>query len=253
MNLRIESIQAVETLQEKCISSYNELLDTLKDGMSEADIKLILISLMKKKGIHSYWYDIGIMVLINENRFRDMQKKDYVLKCPSETVVLKKGNPIFIDFHPMDENGIWSDFSSMCIFKPSDDDKDKVSFLELIYSIHMEGIRNLNSTMTFADVFRWYQTKYKEYNMEIEDARHTVGHTVDSGKKNDKYGNDKRLFLDSINRESISGYILAIEPGVYKFSNKKMLVGRFEDCVYIPQSGVPVILGRKNKLPFYIN
>ncbi len=154
----------------------------------------------------------------------------------------------------MDENGVWSDFSSMCIFKPSEDDKEKVSFLKLVYSIHMEGIRKLNSTLTFANIFKWYQTKYKEYNMNIEDVRQTVGHTLDSGSKNDKNRNDKRKFLNIDSHELISDYILAIEPGGYKYNKGNIiLVGRYEDCVYIPQFGMPIILGRKNKLPFYIN
>ncbi|MBI3955384.1 M24 family metallopeptidase [Candidatus Gottesmanbacteria bacterium] len=254
MNLRYESLQAVESLQGKCVTSYQEMLAVLKEGMSEAEINHILINILQKKDIRSYWYEIGVMVLINERRFHDMQTKDYTLKSPSETVILKRGNTIFIDFHPMDENGIWADFSSMCIYKPSEDDQEKVSYLELVYTIHMEGIRKLNSTLTFADVFKYYQEIYKEHDMEIEDVRHTVGHTLDTGSKYDNKNNDKREFLDIENHELISDLILAIEPGGYKYNKRnKMLVGRYEDCVYIPQSGIPIILGRKNKLPFYIN
>lgn len=254
MNLRNESVPAVESLQGKCVISYNELLPLLKEGMSEVEINHILINILQKKDVQSYWYEVGVMVLINESRFRDMQNKDYAFKSPSETIVLKRGDPIFIDFHPMDENGIWADFSSMCIYKPSEDDQEKVSYLELVYTIHMEGIRKFKSTMTFADIFKRYQDAYKEHDMEIEDARHTVGHTLDTGSKYDNNKIDKRKFLDIDNHELISDLILAIEPGGCKHNKRNnILVGRYEDCVYIPKSGIPIILGRKNKLPFYIN
>lgn len=245
-------ISSVEKLQIASIDAYMQILPQLKTGMSEKDIEDELLLLLQKKDITSFWYDIGIMVLIGEKRFFDMSRKEYHLKSPSPRVVIAEGTPVFIDFHPMDEEGIWGDFSSMVIYKPKKEDEAKVTFLDQIYNIHMDGIQNITSDMNGSDIFHFYQSKYKNMNVSLRDPRDSVGHTISSGQKKDLHGEDKRIFLDGKSTTLSSNLIWAIEPGGYKKMNDAIFVGRFEDCIFIPERGRAVILGRKTRLPFTV-
>lgn len=246
-------ITTVEKLQSICVESYLHTIAKLLDGMSEKDIENILMKYLKSKGITNSWYDIGIMVLVGEERFLDMTEKDYSGKSPSLDVRLNSGDPIFIDLHPMDNDGIWGDFSSMSIFKPSEKDRRKVTFLEQIYDIHISGINNLNPNFTGEQVYNWYKEKYQNNNIILNDSRNNVGHTMSKGSKLTEAGVDKRYYLDENNKQPISNSVIAIEPGGYKkLVNGQILIGRFEDCVYIPNTGKPQILGRELTMPIIV-
>jgi len=244
-------IEAVNHLQAICFEVYLRVASSLTAGTSEKEVEQKVIKNLSQFGIKKFWYDIGVMVLIGEKRFNDMYRKDYKLKSPSDSVLLTPGDTIFIDMHPMDSGANWGDYNSMAVFKPRKEDNEKVSFLKLIYEIHREGIANLNSQMTGTDVYAWYKNRYQKEGIKFADTRRNIGHTMHQGAKKYPGGEDKRIFLRSDNKTSIAGSILAIEPDGYKMNQEgnTKLFGRFEDCVYIPLSGKPIILGRKETVP----
>jgi len=244
-------IEAVNRLQTICSEVYLKVVYSLTSGVSEKYIEQEVIKNLSLKGIKKFWYDIGVMVLIGEKRFSDMYRKDYELKRPSDSVLLTPGDTIFIDMHPMESGGNWGDYNSMAVFKPSNEDNEKVSFLKLMYEIHREGIANLNSQMTGGDVYAWYKNRYQKEGIKFADTRKNIGHTMHQGAKKNPDNLDKRIFLDPNNTTSIAGSIIAIEPDGYKMNQEgnAKLFGRFEDCVYIPLSGKPIILGRKETVP----
>lgn len=244
----------VVEIQKSCVETFVMAIRLLRSGMSEKDIQVFIIDQLKKFGLVNYWYDIGVMVLIGEKRFLDMKEKDYGRKTPSDSILLQKGELVFIDMHPMNNEGVWGDFSSMVMYKPKPEDKGKVSFLEQIYCIHMDGIHQINSLVTGNDICSWYSKKYQNENIHLLDARENVGHTMVAGIKKYKNDTEKRVFLDMDNISPIGEGILAIEPGGYKKTlDGATLVGRFEDCIYVPKTGYPIILGRKDQLPMIVS
>lgn len=248
-------IKRVKKLQ---LLSYNIYLSTirhLKVNMSEVDIATFISEQYKKKGVESYWYDVPMMVLISEERFLEMTK-DYNTKSPLTTYRLKSGNTIHIDLTPKDKEGFWGDFSATCVFHPKTDyDFEKVEFLRLVRKIQRDGIKRIKSVNQGSNIANWYLGKFRENNMTLVDVRNNVGHSIHQGTKKFPDGRGKRNFLDVNNNNPIGEGIFAIEPGGYRESSidkNKIVVGRFEDCIYVSTSQIPLLLAPKKEIPFII-
>ena len=242
----------VDRLQKISQDIYLKTITSLATEMTEADIAESVRTEFRKKGINYFWYDVPISVLIGEDRFLTMAEKDYRIKSPSADVKLQRGNTIHIDMDLMDAEGNWGDFSATSVFQPkSEIDYEKASFLTLIQKIQREGIKHLTSQTTASQVARWYINKFKEENITLLDVRNTVGHSIHSGSKKYPDGREKRMFLEEKNETPLGEGVYAIEPGGFRKSivGNGFVVGRFEDCVYIPPSGKPLILGNYDFLP----
>lgn len=73
------------------------------------------------------------------------------------------------------------------------------------------------------------------------------------GTKKFPDGREKRNFLEVNNKNPIGEGIFAIERGGYRKSSidkNKIVVGRFEDCIYVPVSGEPLLLVPKKEILF---
>lgn len=246
-----EHIAAVDKLQSLCAEIYLYTIPSLRTGQTETEIAEIIRAQFRKHGIESFWYDVPIFALIGTQRFRDMATSDYPLKSPSAKVSINPGDPVFIDMHPIDKDGYWGDFCAMTVFQPRPEiDDEQVAFLRLTQRLQRDGITAITAGTTAHDLASWYTKRFREENVTLEDPRGNVGHSMHTGEKKYDNGTDKRTFLDTGVTASLAGRIWAIEPGGYNvLESGKMLVGRWEDCVYVSPQGQVTILGRKEPVP----
>lgn len=248
-----EIIKVVSELQEKSADVFKAITPSLRVGMSELDIAGLIKLEFKKRDIVDFWYDVPIIVLIGTKRFINGANADYATKSPSVNAVLKDGSIIYVDVHPRDnKTKLWGDWNTMAVFHPrAGVDDEQVAFLEQMREIHRKGIAQLTPTMTGADVINYYFTTYKESGITpITVNKPDVGHTIHAGAKIDA----SRLLLCEENTTPIGGHIYAVEPAGFrpKKSGEGMVVGRFEECVYIPKLGNVILLGSKELLALTI-
>lgn len=250
-----KNIEKVNKLQLLSYSIYLNTIKQIKTGMSEIDIASVISKQFKERGVDKFWYDVPIMVLIGEGRFLDMTG-DYGKKSPSDNHLLKIGDTINVDFTPMDEEGDWGDFSATCVFHPKTDyDFEKVEFLKLVRRIQKEGIKRIRSANTGRNIAALFLEKFKENNITLVDVRNNVGHSMHSGTKKFPDGSEKRKFLAANNIQTIGEGIFAVEPSACRKSiidKNKIVVGKFEDCIYLSTSGTPLLLAPNKKLPLNI-
>jgi Xaa-Pro aminopeptidase len=236
-------------LQSACYEAFFSVVSKLQVGMSESEIAKMVRDAMAQKGITEYWYDVPIFTLIGVDRFFSIAKNDYGTKSPQAEKKLHEGDPIYIDIHPQDtKTKIWGDWNSMLVFHPrSGIDEEQIAFLDEVRTIQRKGIEKLTSSMTAADIANYFFTEFAERNIILTDVRNTVGHSMHSGSKLP----EKRTFLEKGNHQVLGEGLYAIEPGGYRKrkSGEGFVVGRFEDCVYIPKSGNARLLGKTGFLP----
>ena len=241
-----KDINKVKTLQLLSYDIYLNTISRLKSGMSENDIAEIILKQYKRAGIENFWYDIPIMVLIGEKRFLDMNG-DYEKKTPSDKYLLNTGDTINFDFTPIEKDGLRGTFSATYIFRPKTDyDFEKIEFLKLMRKIQRDGIKQITSLSRVDDIANWYLDKFRGNGITLVDVRNNLGHSMHKGAKKNSDESEKRIFIDTKNNNPIGEGIFAIEPAGFKRSKNekdKILVGKFEDCLYVPvNSGIPLLL-----------
>ncbi len=245
-----ERIAATSHLQEISYDSFKTVVKVLHAGMSEMDIVHMLRDEMEKSGVTTYWYDVGIFVLIGTDRFMQIEKAghNYEQKSPSKDVLLKEGDVVYIDIHPQDDRTeVWGDWNSMFVFHPREDlDEEQVAFLEEVRNIQRNGIDHITSSMTASDVARYFFDIFDMHGIVLSDSLHNVGHSMHEGLKLESH----RIFLDKDTDIVLGEEIYAIEPGGFrqKKTGEGILVGRFEECILIG-SDTSQILGRRDLLP----
>jgi hypothetical protein len=244
-SLSAESIEITDHMQRRCVQAYLTVTASLRAGMSEAYIADAIRGELQTQGITGYWYDIPIVVLVGVQRFMDSTLVDYARKSPSKQVTLQPNTPFFIDIHPRHPSGRWGNFAASGVYQP--EDSEQVALLEQMQRIHHDGIRQLAAWQTGADVARWFAQQFRQTGIEHLDVRANFGHSMGVGQKSDY----QRLFLDESNDTSIGGSIYGIEPGGVRrdSAGRVTAFARFEDCVYIPPDGAPVLLGAHELLP----
>ncbi len=221
--------------------------------MNEQDIAERIKLEFKKRDITDFWYDVPIIVLVGTERFIKGANSDYTTKSPSKEFILKEGDVVYIDLHPQDsKTRVWGDWNTMIVFHPRKGiDDEQVAFLKEMQEIHREGITKFTPTMIGADIFNYYLDTYQRRGITpILGKKPDVGHTVHAGLK----VNANRLLLTPENTIPIGGYIYAVEPAGFRLkkSEKGVVVGRFEECAYVPEEGNVVLLGNQELLPTII-
>lgn len=248
-----ERIGVINNLQIISSDVVSSIFNLFKVGMNEYEITKLIRDAFAKRGVYDFWYDVPIIVLIGAERFLNGANADYATKSPSQEYILQDGSTIYIDVHPQDAStSLWGDWNTMAVFHPRTGiDDEQVAFLEQMRQIHREGAEKLKPTMTGADVANYFVEAYQKNGITPFMATNSdVGHTIHEGLK----VNAKRLMLNMENSSLIGGYIYAIEPAGFrqKKSGDGILVGRFEECIYIPKEGNAVLLGSQNLLPLVV-
>lgn len=248
-----ETIKVMSKLQKTSVEVFKAVAPSLKTGISELDIAQMMKDEFAKKRIYDFWYDVPIIVLIGTERFINGVNANYVTKSPSREYLLKEGDVVYIDTHPQDnQTKLWGDWNTMIVFHPRKGiDDEQVAFLKEMQEIHREGIAQLTPMMTGVNIINYYFDTYQKRGITpLMGKKPDVGHTIHAGSKI----NANRLLLTTENTTPIRGHIYAIEPGGFrtKKSGEGVVVGRFEECVYIPKEGNVVLLGNKELLPAII-
>lgn len=248
-----DTLDVVANLQNTSAEVFKTITKGFEVGDSEAKIAASIRLEFKKRGIVDFWYDVPIIVLMGTGRFINGANADYATKSPSVDAVLKDGSIIYVDVHPQDnQTKLWGDWNTMAVFHPKVGiDDEQVAFLEEMREIHRRGIVQFTPIMTGADVANYYFDSYQERGITpLLGKKPDVGHTIHAGAKVDA----NRLLLCEENTTPIGRHIYAIEPGGFR-PNKSgggVVVGRFEECVYIPKLGNAILLGSKELLALTI-
>lgn len=238
-----EKVKIVSELQRKSIDVFNSVVSNLEVGLSEVDIAELVKKEFAKNGVKECWYNVPFMVLIGIERFQiGTTTSDYSLKEPSNNTYLKEGEPVHMDFSPMDlETKIWGDWSSTIVFHPRNiTDNEQIVFLDEMRKIQRSIVPQITSKTTGADIANFYLNIFNKEGIKLLDVRNNVGHSIHKGAKDEV----ERVWLDQNNTEPLGEGIFTIEPGgiCQKKDGHGVVVGRFEDCIYIPNKGKTVIL-----------
>lgn len=251
MEITPKVIETITSLQKICVDVYLLVIHRICNGMSEMEIEGLVREEFRKRGIEDYWYDVPIFVLIGPERFKTISSKDYSLKTPNPSSILHNGDVVYFDFHPQDsKTGIWGDWNTMVVFQPGEDDKEQVEFLGEMQILLRSGIKQLQPHMVGGQIFRFYADYFQKHNISLLDKRDTVGHSMHLSLKKDA----SIVYLNEENTTQIGGGIFTNEPGGWrkKKDGDGMVVGRFEECVYVPKNGNARILGYQDILPVTI-
>ncbi len=243
--------EIVSDLQKLSFSSSLEAIPKMKVGQSEIEIADLIKSALFKRGIEKYWYDIPIIVLVGKERFLSSVNAHNDKKSPSPNIFLKERDTVYIDIHPQDpKTGIWGDWNTMFVFQPNNKkNNNQIDFLNLIRQILFDGIQSLKSSMRFCDIYDLFLDKYKENNIRpLWGGNPNIGHTLHKGDKL----SSERLFISPDNKHIIGGEIFSLEPGGYQYIDDELVVGRFEECVFVPKDGKSIHLGNNSLFPLHL-
>lgn len=249
-----DRINIVSNLQQISADVFKKAITSLQVGMSEVDIANLVKLEFRKRGIEEFWYDIPQNVLIGVERFKEgTTTADYEIKKPSKDIFLKEDLPVFIDLSPVDpQTKQWGDWSSTVVFHPKRvRDNEQPIFLEELRQIHRQGITLITSKITGSEVIDYYLEEFKKRGITLLDVRNNVGHSIHAGSKNQA----QRVWLDNNNKNSLRVGIYAIEVGGFRIGKKdkrRTVVGRFEECVYIPREGSAIMLGSNELVPLKV-
>jgi len=245
-----EAAAIVDRLQRTSHDVFAKVVPTLQAGMTEVEIAVLLKNEFARRGYIEFWYDVPIFVMIGAERLLiDIITNDYGRKAPSEKK-LRNGDVIYIDLHPVDsQTKQWGDWNSMAVFHPRPGiDDEQVAFLDEVRTIHRSVIDTLTGDTTAGELVEQYLQEYADHRISVVwDHRKNFGHTMHQGPKLES----KRFFLTEGNPEKLGSHIWAVEPSGFrkKKNSEGLLVGRFEECIWVPESGKAKLLGSDIVLP----
>jgi Xaa-Pro aminopeptidase len=241
--------KVVRRLQQVCAGAFTTVMTSLRPGMTELDIADALREQLALQGINGHWYDVPYNVLIGPERFRiGTTTSDYAIKAPSAHVTLAEGQVVHADFAPMDpDTGIWGDWSSTCVFHPrAEAAREQLAFLKTMRALHRRGISLITASTTGAEVAQYYLDQYAKLGVTLLDVRNNVGHSMHAGPKSQA----TRTWLDLDNTRPLGPGIFTVEPG--GISSEGDMVGRFEECILIPDTGRAAINGPTRLVPLAV-
>jgi len=117
-------------------------------------------------------------------------------------------------------------------------------------NIQRSVIAKITFKTTGAEIASYYLNVFAGKGITLLDVRNNVGHTVHEGPKD----SSQRIWLDQNNTKPLGEGIFTLEPGGIrqKKDGSGIVVGRYEECVYIPKLGNAILLGSKELLPLTI-
>lgn len=241
-----ERIKVVSKLQKTSADVFKAIPPSLRIGMTELEIAKLAKQEFDKRGIKEFWYNVAFVVLIGVERFQiGTTTLDYAIKSPSKDVYLEDGMPVHMDFSPMDpKTKIWGDWASTIVFHPRDGiDNEQVAFLDEMRNIQRSIIAQITYKTTGAEIASYYLNIFAEKGISLLDVRNNVGHSIHEGSKD----STQRVWLDQNNTKPLGEGIFTLEPGGIrqKKDGNGIVVGRFEECIYIPKLGNAILLGNK--------
>jgi hypothetical protein len=247
------NMETLGRLQTTCADVFAAVTSNLQVGMSETDIAHQLDQEFKYQGIADHWYDVPFNVLIGTDRFVEgLTTSDYAIKNPSSQVRLGEGSPVYVDLSPIDPaTRQWGDWSSTAVFQPRKGvDDEQIAFLQEMRDIHRQGIAQITSGTTGADVANYYLDAYKKLGVTLLDVRNNVGHSLHAVPKQEA----TRVWLDTDNQQPLGEGLFTVEPGGSrpKKAGIGIVIARFEVSIHIPESGSAVILGDRQLPPLTI-
>jgi Xaa-Pro aminopeptidase len=248
-----ERIAIVSRLQQASSEVFAEISQLLMSGLSEPEIANLISAAFEKRDIVKFWYDVPIIVLVGTERLIHGANTDYATKSPSADVLLEPGSTIYIDVHPQDsETGLWGDWNTMAIFQPRQGlDDEQVAFLAEMREIHRTVISKIQPSWTGAELMESFFQAYEQAGITpMLGEKPDIGHTIHAGLKSES----NRVLLNAANTTPIAGHFYAIEPAGTRQAEHGggQLVGRFEECIYVPEKGEVILLGSQKLVPISI-
>jgi len=249
----VEDIKVISKLQNISKEVFRTVTSHLESDISEVDIAGQIRIEFKKRNVLKFWYTVPIIVLIGTERFINGANANYDTKKPDGHITLQDGSIIYIDLHPTDtKTELWGDWNSMIVYHPRDEkDSEQVSFLEEMRQIHREGISKITSSTTGKELVDFYTHSYELKGITpIWNNIRDIGHTIHSGPKESA----KRRFITADDLSAFSNCVIAIEPSGFKKkkNSNEFVVARFEECVYVPESGKATLLGNNDIIPLIV-
>lgn len=192
--------------------------------MTEYEIKKMAEDFMLLCGIEGFWYyNIGALVLIDENSIFSISGKNYVA---SKTKKVKDGSIITIDLSP-EIKGIWGDFARTFIYKNSfhlyKNELDAQCFLhEYFKSISTPSI-------SCGEIYSLINEKIISMGLVNLDFKKNIGHSITSDK-------DKRIYLEKGEKRTLRELaIFTFEPHI----SKDMKYGfKYENIYYFDKNNI---------------
>jgi hypothetical protein len=140
----------------------------------------------------------------------------------------------------------------MAVFRPRTGINDEqVELLNELREIHREGFTKIEPSWTGADLVQYYSKTYLRHGITpLLGRTPDIGHTIHSGPKLQA----KRLLLNASNLHHLADQFYAVEPAGRRKDKqgKHTLVGRFEECIYVPKYGKAILLGGTELAPIVI-
>ena len=140
----------------------------------------------------------------------------------------------------------------MIVYSPKlEKDEEQVQFLEEMRQIHREGISKITNKTTGKELINYYIKSYEVKGITlILDNIKDIGHTIHRGPKESV----NRRFITANDLNTFANSIIAIEPSGFKKkkNSNETVVARFEECVYVPDSGKATLLGNNDLIPLIV-
>ncbi|WP_088102896.1 M24 family metallopeptidase [Halalkalibacter urbisdiaboli] len=219
--------------------TMKELLNFIKEGISEREIVDIAERIMKDKGIVKYWYHgVGAFVHIGKRTTISESGINYI---PSDKLV-ERNDIVTIDLSP-EFKSYWGDYARTCVVingKAIGEDSispqhnnaqfiEGVNFQKKLHKIFRDYVK---PEMTFEDVYLYINEVIRQEKYKNLDFAGNVGHTIEFDKNIRRYfelGNKTKLnevtfftFEPHIKKEN-EEYGFKRED-IYYFENDQLLI-----------------------------
>ncbi len=218
----LKSIKKACSITEK---AYFETLKSVKEGITETQLKEVLWRNMKKLGAENFSFEPIVA----------FGKNTAVPHHETGGTKLKEGMPILIDCG-CTINGYCSDFTRTCVFKRASEEFIK-TYNWLLESAQLAQLE-ITSNMTGAQADS-IAREYLESKGIAENFTHALGHGI--GMEIHEYPRLSKSSSDILE----NGMVFSIEPGVY-FENKFGI--RIEDTVVLVNGKVERLFNDKKEL-----
>lgn len=223
-------------------AAMNELMNFIKEGVSEKEIATRAESIMREKGINRFWYyDIGAFVHVGERTTRSESGRNYE---PSDKIV-GSNDIVTVDLSP-EAADYWGDFARTFVIlngqafgesviedSHKDCDAELLDGMKMEQELHQIFMSYVSPERTFEEVYVHMNEVIVQNDYTNLDFAGNLGHTIEFSK-------DDRLYFERGNQAKLSeAALFTFEPHI-KHKNGKYGFKR-EDIYYFHQ-GVLCVL-----------